>query len=926
MSASDDRVDVAHAHGPYEFTQGVTLTRRQALQATAAAIVAGAASGTVAAEDDDEWEDWSEDVPNTMYMGSSISGTADPSQKPKNSSAPGAADSPDETQMHTLSRSAREWSDHHNAIMSNHVEDMGMVAHNYTRHEIASAWEDGDSSSTAYSRAMDATREYFAHHQANHIETGLAMPLIEASHNAWLATQDGDIDDQHWVAFSVPDHYARVNAREYDRAALEDEEEEHGNDVEGGAPGFVETTIELIDGTEHETRLPLLEVYETQDDFLNDEEPIYSEPLSTDVIDSYDPNAEQNEDFTLEEDLDGEGTDLTTSLAFTVPNVGDVEDGGLPSFTMFDGREWMEVYSRIEDVSDHVTANYDQSIVDALYDAMDEGELTPSQVRGPAGMAYLLSGTSDATTSNYRAGLLHQLGLEHADMSNVASIEIEYTGYTTSGRKPIGDGRSVMYFEDHEEATTLEGQIFTDGLDSPVKTGNAYYCGARAYTADRNGVLYAVRPGDQTLETSLPLEDFDIAEVFEATEDGKTVFVADWGGNVAAVDTGSFEVVWRDEFGSDRVMSMALTNDESVLYIGTEEAGLYHVDPEDGSQISHDSSLNDRVQALDVCSQTDRIAVGHGGTGSTNDQYITVFDSDWNEEWEDSIDRSTTPTVGFTPDGEKVAVSFQNNDILHVYDTESGDLEWDDNSFDIAYGFAFDADSETLYAANRDTTVVAYDLETGDVIWSITDEELDNGERPLSGIEWSPDNKSLLVTDETSYLSSEHGEMYSIDPETGQIEWQLPVSEDPEDEDIRGVQVPTASVDYDGYLTRAVFLDFPSAEEYQLRGWFEVVSITDAEGNELEEIDPDDWGEPEYDSTDTEQYVKYVERTETYQETIYVESDDDGDSDGEGGWGIGMPSFGWGTDNFGSNLLGLGIIGVAIVMVVSFVTDLLPWT
>ncbi|WP_252698292.1 hypothetical protein [Natronosalvus vescus] len=52
--------------------------------------------------------------------------------------------------------------------------------------------------------------------------------------------------------------------------------------------------------------------------------------------------------------------------------------------------------------------------------------------------------------------------------------------------------------------------------------------------------------------------------------------------------------------------------------------------------------------------------------------------------------------------------------------------------------------------------------------------------------------------------------------------------------------------------------------------------------------------------------------------TVNVESDDDGS-------GIGFPSFGFGSD-FGSGLLGLGIITGVVLLVVSFVTDLLPWT
>ncbi len=95
------------------------------------------------------------------------------------------------------------------------------------------------------------------------------------------------------------------------------------------------------------------------------------------------------------------------------------------------------------------------------------------------------------------------------------------------------------------------------------------------------------------------------------------------------------------------------------------------------------------------------------------------------------------------------------------------------------------------------------------------------------------------------------------------------------------------------------------------KGNFTIESMTDDDGNEVENIG---WEQPQYDTYDVSQFLRYLNDSKETREIIV--NMDDGNDDPV----IGLPGFSGLLDN--GSFAGLAIIAIVILVVLSFVTDL----
>ncbi|WP_152423881.1 outer membrane protein assembly factor BamB family protein [Natronobacterium lacisalsi] len=279
------------------------------------------------------------------------------------------------------------------------------------------------------------------------------------------------------------------------------------------------------------------------------------------------------------------------------------------------------------------------------------------------------------------------------------------------------------------------------------------------------------------------------------------------------------------------------------------------------------------------------------------------------------------------------------------YDVDSEDYSkrWSNGPFDVTNGV--DVVDGVVYAVGKNGDVKAYDLADGTELWSSS---------------YSSDGYSALAADyagNEGYAGYSSGDVVALEAGSGSENWS--VSTNASDAgamilDARGhlwfndrngllVQIDTA----DGTIVRehdvgdwakdmattdpravngmgfnAIAYDGPSGESISLNyGSVTVQSLTDQDGNELEDDYEADWDRPEHDTVEIEEYQQELEKWSTEYEQALEDEDDDSTDDGDDDW-LGLPSFG----SFESgDLAGLAIIGGILMVIIGIATDYIPF-
>ncbi|WP_255193014.1 hypothetical protein [Natronobeatus ordinarius] len=373
----------------------------------------------------------------------------------------------DEAIMHSRAVSEGEAIDAHTVMIDNHLTDTSTIASLEARHAIATAYENGNSSTEAHTAAQQAIRDYYAMHQRNHLEV-LHKGHLQYAYIAEEANDDGDISDEFLTASMSP-HPDRDDSG-----------------VSAVFVGGTETLeVELSNGETHEVEALRAE-YDVDDlqDGNHDIVRTSTRPFHP-VKETWEYN-ETADQFEVDETFSttcGACTNVNPRPAvahgnIVVMNVGGVDTGGVPTGAVIDHRDWYNTWSEIEQQSDQLVVNYDPAFVNELYDAMDAGIVDPGEVRSAEGQVRHLSGDSDVTSHRFQDAFRASLSMSSPDRTNASSMVVHYNGAIDQERsinETTGD-RSIEPTEYVNE--TYEGLLMVSGDDIPeggLEVGEPYH-------------------------------------------------------------------------------------------------------------------------------------------------------------------------------------------------------------------------------------------------------------------------------------------------------------------------------------------------------------------------------------------------------------------------------------------------------------------
>ncbi|MFC7230324.1 YncE family protein [Saliphagus sp. GCM10025308] len=597
----------------------------------------------------------------------------------------------DEAILHNLGVSEYESLTTHEVTFSNRLTDTRPVASLEARHGIASAWEDGDSSSVAYDRAMQRIRQYYELPEYNHYHV-TAKSLLQLGFAAGVAKDD--LDDDSWAAaVGTDDGGNTIQLRLQSTTEAADISLHDGTAIWNVSPSEEEIEPVLGDGSKTPYEIPRVEFYDTSSSTVLEEAPI----LDQSVVDSWDAT---NEEVTYEL---SDGTTVSTDLDFTIKSVSAAD---LQSARVFDGREFFKLLDEIKSLSDTVTGNYSESFVSDIYAELDAGNITPDQVRSPEGIARFLSGTDDVSDERFRISMLQQLGMVQPDFSKIRGMSVNWTGATETWVDPdpnLSDRHA--HPDGFVENESYSGVLF--GADLPgsgFQTGGRYYVGnlvygvgdgeIRAYdhhslefkfaiqTAYSNdvavgdGVIYAAGPdGVACYNISDGSEVWTSADT---TAVDQLVYSASTGTIAAGRSTDSTVAIIGDADGSvqqtisaGNVDALEMTPDGSIVYVsnqGTNEVEAY--DTSDGSTIW--ISNRNIYYASNLALSPDGNYLGCDGLSNTTYRSYAVLDTSDGTEVFGNDGAGTRNAVALTNDTLLV-----NGDSLRAYDFTNTSL-WND--------------------------------------------------------------------------------------------------------------------------------------------------------------------------------------------------------------------------------------------------------
>ncbi|WP_436347692.1 outer membrane protein assembly factor BamB family protein [Natronorubrum sp. FCH18a] len=873
MSSAEDSSPQPTAH---EVVPGCSLDRRTFLQGTAAAaaIAAGgvAASSTAAATDDPTNPDYYDQsfeeqnvAPDTVgFLFGKVFGSGDTNDEPNS----------DEIALYSALITAREWWNNAYATMlDNRLTDLQMAAHSNGRAAIADAWEDGASSSEANDYVFDAVENTFSVPYGNTLEVAGTV-LEQISYVSEVAQASSEIDDR-FVTHTI------LNSDYSGSGAIVEEETNI-------TPGINTSDVTLPNGETKEVRSPV--IYQEWDDGDS-----VSFQLDGDLLDSY-SYTDELFNLTTQNDETADARGLFQSMA--------VPDEELESEAIFDLREVMEQLEEIEDQMQEVKGNYDLSLVDDIYAALDDGLIEPSDVRGVYGLTEHLSGSTDATSDRYRMALLNSLGLDRQDLSEVSSMTAEYDGFTDREMVRDSDTGELERVELLDEQTVeLEGQLFGD-LSGSLSPDSTYQCNPLMFTAELGGSIVCRQAmsgntvwtqGETVSAGAIPI-NIDS----KAYEDGELwYYVPEFeASEVVALDMDTGDELWRNDLAPDDVNGAYKSG--STLYVAASGSySSFDVSENSVSQNwSSDSGSSDYVQVSESAGI---------GVASVDDTDFEVFDTETGDVLHTETRGSDSVyAIELFNDGESLIFHDQSGNYTR-YDLSDPSSPSEDWSVDLN-GYSDDivyVPERNEIVATEDTggPVIGLDAEDGSTTFSY-----DFGERIYS-IDIAGQGRYVAIAgrldEELHVYDLEENEVVAIEENTGD-----------------NARVVSSSIpEYDDVF-RGTFFDAPSGDEYELvNGELQIQKLTTSDGEELEDDYEAEWDRPEYDEVDMEPFSEYLDEVSTKHADAVAAGEEDDDSDSEVSVGISNPFSDLGVD---SGMLGLGLIGVVVLAVIGIVTDVIP--
>jgi eukaryotic-like serine/threonine-protein kinase len=228
-------------------------------------------------------------------------------------------------------------------------------------------------------------------------------------------------------------------------------------------------------------------------------------------------------------------------------------------------------------------------------------------------------------------------------------------------------------------------------------------------------------------------------------------------GTLYAIDAETGAEVWRHETGYALSDSSPAVVD-GVIYIGggngEETAGaLYAIDATSGDEIwSFEATLP--IWSSPAVGD-DRVFVGGGGVDADNGAVYAVDLETGDEVWTFAVDDGTVSTTPAVVDG----LVYVTTRSLYALDSANGKPAWTVSDDTLSYESAAAVIDDVVYVGG--STLSAFDAETGDVIWT--------------NAEFDAFLASPVVADDVIYIGSYLGDLFAIDPATGDEIWSASV-------------------------------------------------------------------------------------------------------------------------------------------------------
>ncbi|WP_121822937.1 hypothetical protein [Halostella salina] len=426
--------------------------------------------------------------------------------------------------LHSIGVGEYESATAYHSLFSNYLQDTGTIASIDARNAIGTAYEQGNTTTTADQMARSAIYDYYSVHMKNMLNyNNKQVAQLESATE--IAKNSSEIDDS-FVSGVTPVEYNDVIAQSVNASTLVDTKTKtaqlpNGTEINYLAPVYAVQFSAEQSGVEHTgtariTLDPLADYNVTPDGHIRFDT---SDSGGTHNFISENVNYVQpSSDALTPEDI---AVDTPNGYIEILPtmNVQSISSSGLESATVYDFRDWLNRSNEIDSQSATVSGNYVNGFSEDIYTALDNGEISVSDLRGIDGQARHLIGDDDAnvTDDRYETAALTMLGIAQPNASQTSTMVVEYTGYTDRTRNAT---TGEWEFSDRVEDRTYQGLLFAQELPTGgFETGTTYN------TTDLDGTVVMANETAGTQDRFVKGE-FTIESMYN--EDGEQVENTDY--------------------------------------------------------------------------------------------------------------------------------------------------------------------------------------------------------------------------------------------------------------------------------------------------------------------------------------------------------------------------------------------------------------
>lgn len=816
-----------------------------------------------------------------------------------------------ETALHQACMTAREWYSSHHTVVNNVLEDTATLASIEARNAIATAFEDGENAQTAHSDAQSAIYEYYDQRITNHIEVGRAV-MTQLALQSDTARNSSEFLDE-FLGTGLPTYSG------------------------SGSLQSTYLTTETVEEVSYD--LPSGEAYTVEmPQFVApiDNGDQYEGAVDSEWVSNYDAQAGET---TLET---ADGNDLTGD--WTV-NIANVPEANLPSEQVFEPvKDFVDVIEQIGSQAATIAANYTQTFVDDLFAELDAGNISPTELRGAAGMARFLSGTDDVHDSRFRMALASQLGMEQPNLSNTAHMTVTYSGATEVSRSvdPV-ETRPSNFVADQQYSGMLFGQDVPGIVaGKTIAVQPTVYVGVGGTSGDLRALDNST--GEERWTFSGHSDGLHGAAVSPL---GDAVYSFSYDADAYRIDPSTGDSVWTYDGHSSQIKDAVVSPDGSVLYTASSDSSVHAVDTSDGTTIWSYTQTTSAPMAVAVSRDGSTVIAAAGDAHAINA-------SDGSQKW--TYTQAANDVDAVACGADQTCFLGDAGGTIHAVDLGDGTQQWTkSDGADALHSVTVTPDGSLVIAGSWDNSVTAFDVESQSVEWDYTGHGA--GVHHVASV---GDGSSILSCDDA-------GNVHMIEGGSGAEQWSTSISSDA----VQGVAA-LSSPEATGMVNNAYFFESDTGDEITLRdGVLTVDSMQDSEGQEIEittdetisyiedadgrsieeivgEIDEIDgvddvtsledlelivaeasgvdsvdelpintqeWSAPEYDSYDADQYVEYIDRVEEeYRNAL------------ENSGGGGIPNVGvsnpfGAAGSFLGSLVSVAVIAISLLFGYNIVSD-----